>query len=331
MKQIILLALIIQHLTFNIYSFAQGVGINDNGVQPDASSMLDVISTTKGVLLPRVNTSQMTSISSPATGLTVFNTDSLTFCFYDGTQWKCLCTCYTIIQDSLSCGDSIIDSRDGQKYATVKIGTQCWMAENLNVGTMINLYTGLGNPYNNHQTNNVIIEKFCYKDSLDYCNGTNGKVKSGGLYEWDELMQYTTSTPNQGICPTGWHIPTDAEWITMEEAIGMCTGITPGCSGAIGCRGTDQGNQIKLLADCYTGGGYTNCGTSCFYAILGGGTLDGSNFYFGNYGVYAMFWTSTQYNTSNAISRMMWKSDSCIRRGNNSKKAIAYSLRCVKN
>lgn len=99
---------------------------------------------------------------------------------------------------SFSCGNSLIDSRDGQSYNTVQIGNQCWMSENLNVGTFI---YGVGN-----QENNNVIEKYCYSNIISHC------TNFGALYQWREMMQYDTTPGIQGICPEGWHIPANAEW-----------------------------------------------------------------------------------------------------------------------
>ena len=82
----------------------------------------------------------------------------------------------------------------GQTYNTVLIGNQCWMKENLNIGTRID--------FSQDQTNNSIIEKYCYYDDELNCK------KYGGLYQWSEMMQYTTIAGTQGICPDGWHLPT---------------------------------------------------------------------------------------------------------------------------
>jgi hypothetical protein len=105
------------------------------------------------------------------------------------------------------CGQPITDSRDAQIYNTVMIGAQCWFAQNLNIGTMLNSTST--------QTNNSIIEKYCYND--DAVN----RAVYGGLYQWDELMNYTSSSitvpsGRQGICPLGWHLPSDAEWCQLE-------------------------------------------------------------------------------------------------------------------
>lgn len=101
------------------------------------------------------------------------------------------------------CGTPFVDVRDGQQYSTVQIGEQCWMAQNLNVGTQVN---GMGD-----QTNNGLIEKYCYNN-----NGSNCEIY-GGLYQWNEMMQYTTQEGTRGICPEGWHVPSDAEWTTLTD------------------------------------------------------------------------------------------------------------------
>jgi len=88
------------------------------------------------------------------------------------------------------------DARDGKTYNTVLIGTQCWMRENLNIGTRID--------GSQNQTDNGTIEKYCYDDLESNCD------IYGGLYQWDEAMQYVTTQGVQGICPAGWHLPTDA-------------------------------------------------------------------------------------------------------------------------
>jgi len=83
-----------------------------------------------------------------------------------------------------ACGDTLDDIRDNQSYATVKIGEQCWMKENLNIGTMI-----LGV---NNQSDNNIVEKYCYNNNSgqDYCS------IYGGLYQWAEAVQYLNDASN---------------------------------------------------------------------------------------------------------------------------------------
>jgi uncharacterized protein (TIGR02145 family) len=95
---------------------------------------------------------------------------------------------------------------EGKTYNTIIVGSQCWFKENLNVGTRIN--------GSQNQSNNGIIEKYCYSNDELNCDAV------GGLYQWNETMQYTSNPGTQGICPYGWHIPTDAEWTTMTTYLG---------------------------------------------------------------------------------------------------------------
>jgi len=97
----------------------------------------------------------------------------------------------------LNCGQPITDIRDGKIYATVQIGAQCWMAENLNYGTMISS--------SSHQRDNCLSEKYCYQDLSAKCN------VQGANYQWDELMRYDDTPGLQGLCPPGWHVPDEAD------------------------------------------------------------------------------------------------------------------------
>ncbi|MFH1937488.1 MAG: PKD-like domain-containing protein, partial [Bacteroidota bacterium] len=96
------------------------------------------------------------------------------------------------------CGDTIVDVRDGTSYPTVQIGAQCWLAANLNYGTQVL-----------HQVmhrDNCIPEKYCYLNQVARC------TSEGGLYQWDEVMEYREDPGVKGLCPPGWHIPTEDEW-----------------------------------------------------------------------------------------------------------------------
>ncbi len=100
--------------------------------------------------------------------------------------------------------DDCIDA-EGNKYKTIKIGKQCWMAENLNTGKQI-YSTEL-------PANNKIIEKFCYNDSTENCD------KWGGLYSLREALDWDTTEVGQGICPEGWRISNDNDWLKLEDGI----------------------------------------------------------------------------------------------------------------
>jgi len=110
------------------------------------------------------------------------------------------------------CGELTVKYAE-KTYHTVQIGDQCWLKENLDAGTMIKSEKAEDN-----QADNKIIEKYCYNNDPANCE------TYGGLYQWNEAMQYITDTVRnvgvQGICPAGWHIPTYSEFEALMEAVG---------------------------------------------------------------------------------------------------------------
>ena len=97
-----------------------------------------------------------------------------------------------------TCGEVLTDIRDNAVYPTVVLGSQCWMAANLNLGVAIGSSLA--------QRDNCQDEKYCYDDNPANC------VLYGGLYNWDEVLRYASASGSQGLCPPGWHIPTESDW-----------------------------------------------------------------------------------------------------------------------
>ncbi len=183
---------------------------------------------------------------------------------------------------------------EGKTYNTVLIGNQCWLKENLDVGTMIN---SSGN-----QDNNSILEKYCYNNVLDSC------TTYGGLYQWNEAMQYVTTEGAQGICPNGWHIPSYAEFQTLAATVG------------------NDGNTLKEIGQGSGGGAGTN--TSGFSGLLAGyRDYNGTFSYFGN---YADFWVSTEFDASNAYYLYLYHIDSIFNL-HSYYKVTGFSVRCLRN
>jgi len=102
------------------------------------------------------------------------------------------------------------DARDGHVYKTVKINDRIWMAENLNYGTMINASSG-GDFGDGYQKDNNRAEKYCYNNKSANCE------IYGALYQWDESMGYMKTEQAKGLCPSGWHIPSQAEWNELAQ------------------------------------------------------------------------------------------------------------------
>lgn len=129
---------------------------------------------------------------------------------------------------------------EGQWYHTIQIFSQCWMKENLNAGAMINVPQ--------FQTDNEIIEKYCIGNNTVEC------ARYGGIYMWEELMQYVYVEGTRGICPDGWHVPSDAEWKVLEGAVDGAYAIGSAVWDLAGERGLNVGTHLKSTTGWYGGG-----------------------------------------------------------------------------
>ncbi|MEZ5196827.1 MAG: FISUMP domain-containing protein [Bacteroidales bacterium] len=213
---------------------------------------------------------------------------------------------------SQACGGVLIDDRDGEAYNTVMIGDQCWMAENLNVGTMIT-----SNGSGDNQTDNGILEKYCYDNNTINCD------EYGGLYQWEEAMQYTTIEGTQGICPDGWHLPSDGEFCTLATFLDP----TVTCTGT-GLRGADAGGKMKEMGTDHwlnPNNGATN--ESGFTGMPGAYRY--YNGYFDYLGYYGYYWQSTDYGSDHYYWYMAFNSEQVGR--HTTPFGFGFSVRCVKN
>jgi len=201
----------------------------------------------------------------------------------------------TVTSNFVECTDA-----DGNHYAIVNIGGQTWIAENLKVGIRID---GIQD-----QTNNNIIEKYCYNNDEANCN------IYGGLYQWNEMMQYFTTPGVKGICPTGWHIPTDGEWSTLTDFLG----------------GPEiAGGKMKEAGTSHWAS--PNTGTtnvSGFTALPGGGRINDGSFY--NLTYLATFWSSLQNDATSAWARSLICNSESVGVGS-PPKAYGWSARCVQD
>ncbi|HNX10599.1 MAG TPA: FISUMP domain-containing protein [bacterium] len=176
---------------------------------------------------------------------------------------------------------------DTCEYATIKIGNQCWLKENMNIGTIID---GSVDQTDNSPT--PILEKYCYDPDGDLSDYTYCQLH-GGLYQWDEAMQYSLTPSAQGICPDGWHIPSHDEWTTLERAVctsGTCATDFPYDNTTTGFRGTDEGTKLLIG------------GSSGFDVLLSGTRYTASPF-FRYLGAEPTLWTSSLIDTNKAWQR----------------------------
>jgi len=202
---------------------------------------------------------------------------------------------YSITNNSTPVVMSTLALTDSANW--LAIGTQVWAKANLNVGTMV---TGVTT-----QTNNSILEKYCYSDIESNC------TTYGGLYQWGEAMQYVTSQGAQGICPAGSHIPSDTEYKTLEMQLGM----TQAQADTTGWRGTDQGTQLKPG------------GTSGLNMPLAGNRGTGGSF--SDLSSYGNLWSSSESSTS-AWLRGLYSGLATVDRLTDDK-GNGFSVRCLGN
>jgi len=195
------------------------------------------------------------------------------------------------------------DVRSGTDYKWVRIGAQVWMAENLNFGYLMS--------GNEHQTDNKQVEKYCYNNLEINC------IVYGGLYQWDEMMQYSTIQGTKGICPDNWHIPSETEW---EELIYF-----------LGGRANAYG-RIKELGNTHWNIRSKGTTNDTDFSVLPGGVCspDTMSVCFKNLKNDAYFWSSTERDQSSAYG---------VGLGNlfleiynfTGIKTNGYSVRCIKD
>jgi len=194
---------------------------------------------------------------------------------------------------------SMTDSRDGQVYKTVAIGTQTWMAQNLN-------FAGTDSS----------------KVGVWYNKSPDSGAKYGRLYKWTEAMaidrSFTKLTWNgsdskhTGICPSGWHIPSDSEWTLLTDST---------------LAASKAGLQLKATGGWYPNGSGSGNGTdaSGFRALPGGDNGDA----FDVAGNNAAFWSASEGFSDYACFRILYNGSNFVYRFSSSK-SYGFSVRCLK-
>ncbi len=210
---------------------------------------------------------------------------------------------------------TFIDSRDGNEYNWVQIGDQVWMAENLAYLPSVNMVA---------DGSEDAAGSYYYVYGYDGTNVTDAKATDnyttyGVLYNWTAAMDgeaSSTTNPSgiQGVCPTGWHLPSDAEWIELTDYLGG----EEFAGGKLKETGTTHWASPNAGATNETG----------FTALPGGYRSGYGNFYdIGNLGYW---WSSTEYDTDRALSRSLLCNYSSLY-SSNKVKEIGFSVRCVRD
>ncbi|MCL1966519.1 MAG: fibrobacter succinogenes major paralogous domain-containing protein, partial [Fibromonadales bacterium] len=178
------------------------------------------------------------------------------------------------------------DPRDGTKYVYVDIGSQTWMAENLR-------YSAEGSKCGNYDDNSL-------SDANTKTCDTYGRI-----YDW--------STAMNGVCPAGWHLPSNAEWTTLTNFVG----------GELTAAPKLKANSSLWISNSKGTDDYD------FSALPGGQFYSGSGSIFAGVGVYGNWWSATEYNASSAYSRNISGNNDVYKA--TSVKTDLYSVRCVQD
>ena len=201
---------------------------------------------------------------------------------------------------------NLTDTRDGQTYKTVTIGTQTWMAQNLNYET---------------------ANSYCYGDNASNC------TKYGRLYTWAAAMDSAgtwstngkgcgygkacsvastgSATLVRGVCPEGWHLPSKAEWETLFNAVGGQSTAGKVLKSTSGWNSSGNGSDVFL-----------------FSALPAGNRDDDGSYY--NQGIYALFWSSTEFDSNLAYYMFLYYNrDYALLDGHS--KNYGFSVRCLKD
>lgn len=211
---------------------------------------------------------------------------------------------------------------DDNYYPVITINTQVWMAENLKTTTYKDGITVIP------EVQGITAWSILTTPAYSWYNNDEATYKNttyGAIYNW-----YAVGTGN--LCPEGWHVPTDAEWITLEDYL---------IAGGYNYDGTTSGNKLAKALASVTGWDpssntgaigntdYSEKRNATGFTTLPGGYRDDDGT-FNDVGKDGGWWSATEYDTYNAIDRWMYYSHTNVKRGAYSKRN-GFSVRCLKD
>lgn len=184
-------------------------------------------------------------------------------------------------------GDGIcgtVKDYDGNEYDVVRLGEQEWMARNLRTTHYAN-----GTPIpQGTSASGTTAYRYCPDNS-------NDKVSDYGyLYNWKAVMGNSTSSSSnpshvQGICPNGWHVPSDAEWTELEDYVYGCDFYVQLSLNVAKALASSEGWEFNYSV--YTVGCARNDNNSTGFSALPAGCYPVS---YPNFGSFAYFWSATE-------------------------------------
>ncbi len=322
------------------------VKVGNNAASIDPSAILELEATNKGLLIPRLTSFQRDAISNPAAGLIIYNTETRCFNFFVGPDWFESCGIKTLppapvlganftngFQNNLTCSNSMISITPCSYAVGASINDNVATVDGIEYdwanATNVTLGTGFGAPSNTQAlveiggqcwarfNANVVPatgSSWCYNNNAAIC------ATDGRLYNWSATLNGATTERAQGVCPTGWHIPSDCEWMYLENSLGMSTSDQQ--QGSVTWRSTGSvGSKLST----FTSGGNNNSG---FTALFTGQRSTSGTFQNRNFDVN--FWTSLQITATTAHSRAMNSNQVGVLRYVPNKDH-GFSVRCLKD
>ena len=216
-------------------------------------------------------------------------------------------------------GLATVTDYDQNVYNTVQIGNQCWMRENLR---------------STHYADGTSITPGTTSSTTTaYYYPLQGDFTYGYLYNWKAVMRNSSSSQSnpssvQGICPNGWHVPSDAEWDELENYVSsqnnyLCNGDNNYVAKAL----ASKTGWVSNTGTCAVGNVQVNNNATGFSALPAGHNYGGS---YTNYGTVATFWSSTEGGSSNTFDRSLDFSNAVVTRSNH-QKGYGFSVRCLRD
>jgi len=209
---------------------------------------------------------------------------------------------------------TFIDSRDGNEYNWVQIGDQVWMAENLAYLPSVNMVA---------DGSEDAAGSYYYVYGYDGTNVADAKATDnyatyGVLYNWTAAMDgeaSSTTNPSgiQGVCPAGWHLPSDAEWTELTDYLG----------------GTGAGGKLKETGTTHWNSPNTGATNEIGFTALPGGRRSYTGTFY-DVGIYGFWWSATESSATSAWYRFLSCYSSYVSRGNYGKE-VGFSVRCLRD
>jgi uncharacterized protein (TIGR02145 family) len=211
------------------------------------------------------------------------------------------------------------DSRDGNVYRTVQIGEQCWMAKNLAYLPEITFEEDWGNDTLPQFAINGYIPG-SGTETVAGAKATENYITYGVLYNWSAAMNGAESSSEnpsgvQGICPNGWHLPSDDEWTELYTHLGEDTLV---------------GGKLKESGTAHWFSPNTGATNESGFTALPGGSREASGVFVSGVGYIGFWWSATERPSTHAWRRYLFYGNSRLWR-NGSDKSRAFSVRCIKD